>query len=512
MISIDFGNSYTKVAVRQDVNSLTLPLRDSHFGELHVCIRTDVLQESSGNFKYGTDVRDQVLPNSGDRVFRNWKPQLFMPKSDAPVTTPTMENESDYKVSLITTLNLNEQQTKTLIGHSSNKPVGSNDYKLELINLLDLNKEQFQSLLTPNVTTTDSGSETSAQNLFTGYFNWLLNYIPGPCWKLGISDSELAEMPVRITAPSFGSQSNAEKLLVELMTQAGWSMDNTNSVIGEPIANAIGLLTENRNPESTGNSRDGCKNSWWTPERQDGQPHWGNMMGDTALFQEFRHFHQQDEPGDRYYWWLVVDIGGFTTDCSIIAFDLENAGEPIEMSGADQQGRRFFDTISHRHGVSNLDQSMIDALPKDQSVKLSSLIDGADQIGLSRLHRVLYSELRPYVFGDVTFDSLTTVKEQLDNFSERVITVVNGFLDRGSYDQVHALTLTGGGMNMQQVMTSVATSLLSADRFRGIRQIMCPNSHNLASYHGKQLEISQIMNRAATALGGASVIFDAETW
>src|SRR5437868_1773040 len=101
MISIDFGNSYTKVAIRPDVDHTAQVMTDASLSldELNMCVPTLAARlERNGKetWYYGTDVMRHRVDTPGLTVFRNWKPRFFegvetrlLPPAPKPVTVPT---------------------------------------------------------------------------------------------------------------------------------------------------------------------------------------------------------------------------------------------------------------------------------------------------------------------------------------------------------------------------------------------------------------------------------------
>src|SRR6516164_6748230 len=82
MLSIDFGNSYTKVAIRNSRNDQTTLYRERSliYDQDKICVPTLAARvvDSAGRttWHYGTAV-SQLKDSPRVKVFRNWKPQLF---------------------------------------------------------------------------------------------------------------------------------------------------------------------------------------------------------------------------------------------------------------------------------------------------------------------------------------------------------------------------------------------------------------------------------------------------
>ena len=79
MICIDFGNTYTKVAIRPNANARSDVLTDAalSFDELNMCIPTlagRVQKNGKESWFFGNDVLQYRANTPGLTVFRNWKP------------------------------------------------------------------------------------------------------------------------------------------------------------------------------------------------------------------------------------------------------------------------------------------------------------------------------------------------------------------------------------------------------------------------------------------------------
>src|SRR5205823_3160571 len=87
MLSIDFGNNYTKVGFRKDENATSVPLtsQDLRLDDYNICIPTlaaNMLRDGKETWLYGTQVLSQSR-GAAMQVFRNWKPA----SANRPTTT-----------------------------------------------------------------------------------------------------------------------------------------------------------------------------------------------------------------------------------------------------------------------------------------------------------------------------------------------------------------------------------------------------------------------------------------
>ena len=183
ILSIDFGNSYCKVGLREGTKSQADLLSDDSFrDEGNFCIPTIIGQRiSDGMFRFGTDA---LRENEDDmRVYRNWKPMFFE------------ESEVASQDSLRASLSRD--------GHD-------------------------------------------VDELALGFFTWLRKQIEAVCrveWEI----ENFSELPVRVTLPAFGNVAQATERLGDLLEESGWNLSPVQSAVGEPVANTVGAFSNGRN-------------------------------------------------------------------------------------------------------------------------------------------------------------------------------------------------------------------------------------------------------------------------
>ena len=99
MLSIDFGNTYTKVGLRHDENTQSEPLQDPNltYDLDNMCIPTIAacrMVDGKEEWLYGLE----VLRAHGDEdvhVFRNWKPKFFEGVEEFLIGNPSVQLDSD---------------------------------------------------------------------------------------------------------------------------------------------------------------------------------------------------------------------------------------------------------------------------------------------------------------------------------------------------------------------------------------------------------------------------------
>jgi hypothetical protein len=239
MLSIDFGNSFTKVAIRPDADSPAELLKDSslNLDELNVCVPTLAsCRKVKGRelWDYGTDVLQHRESTPGLTVHRNWKPRFFE-GANAPTHSSAKSLVPATGKEAARSFRMSNEQWLVL-----KKAFGYEDTV----------REQVESTLLPppippQVVPPTEETDIDTKALGHGFFAWLKRLVEPICLKQGLG--EVKDIPVRISLPSFGAVTRAEMLLCEILDNAGWKPDRHKPALPEPYANAIGAFTEGRN-------------------------------------------------------------------------------------------------------------------------------------------------------------------------------------------------------------------------------------------------------------------------
>ena len=197
MLCIDFGNSFTKVAVRKGTENPSALLSDAGVTTddlLHSCVPTVAAQLGGNQWFYGLEVETFQEGVEGLVVHRNWKPQFFL----SPI----------------------HQLIPGITGATTGAP----------------RRRGRPKKVAPPI---------DYDGIGVGYFRWLRNYWDAPC--IMVTGKPCSQIPVRVTLPSFGAQSGAELKLKNILAEAGWTFDDSFPVLPEPLANVIGALSNGAN-------------------------------------------------------------------------------------------------------------------------------------------------------------------------------------------------------------------------------------------------------------------------
>lgn len=482
MISIDFGNSYTKVGIRLDRNSDSTPASDTslNYNEGNFCIPTVAvrwLRAGRDTWHFGNDIIPLYkVPKAEYHVFRNWKPYFFKGvethiRKAVPIPVAVGGSQSqglpDEKW----------QQAKTLFG------------------LTDDKRRAFEILMGGVVQTSETSHEAKPvveetdldyKQIGLGYFRWLKEFIRPICTRRGLGPIE--EIPTRVTLPSFGSATKAEDLICAILDEAGWRMDETVPALAEPFANTIGVFTEGLNAvHRLGKMTEDFVN-------------FGAMFSNTGLVHAMREASLANGP--KTSWVLIADLGGYTFDLAMFGIDLTNfdARTDGEIDGVPR-----FSIHSEPVGVAALDGRVKSVLDPAKRAVFGEIETDLDQLRLESFHKIVYGKGRGAKFRGVTFGEGgegPRMKGVFEQFAAELADCAQKFLEIHQYERIDDLIVTGGGSMIPFVRNALRKRLEGP---YGIRKFHFFGD----SAPGQKIHrLDEKFVRGATALGGSSVYFD----
>jgi hypothetical protein len=486
-VSIDFGNSFTKVALRAQPDAASEMAKDQSLtlDEYNFCIPTlAACKRGKGReqWDFGTNVLRHKESAAGLTVYRNWKPLFFRGEQSGPGT------DCECQASTPATM------------HASDKYHGLSDEQWlqvkQILNLREENRGAIEKAIPPAdaaPTTTafpldaDEETDIDAKQVGIGFFRWLREFIEPICRARGIG--ALASIPARISLPSFGSMTKATLLLAEILEEAGWCPAERNGMLPEPYSNAIGIFTEGQNAVHS-------------PGRAGVMPYYPKMFKDTGLLRAM--LDAIDKQGPKVAWTLIVDVGGYTADFSMMGLDLEDLGAPIKGMLA---GKRRLAYGSTAIGVTNLDQRVTLLLGEMEREAFQKILRDPDQGRLESFHTRIYSDGSPYRLKNITIgqgDQAEQIRECVSAFAEEIADNAVKFMDRYQYGHIDDLILTGGGCMVPVVRDELKLRLGEY----GVRKthMYVPPTDSLVRKDCHSLPARLV--RGATAIGGASVYFD----
>lgn len=478
MLSIDFGNTYTKVSLRLDSDAPGELLKDDSlkWDDLHVCVPTVAACFASGNesvWYYGTDVLKFRENTRGLTVYRNWKPRFFEGPGTRRITAPA-------RLALPVPVG-----TATLAA-----PPGITADAWETMKFT-LAPQDLLNLWVK----LDGGATVSADAEVTepiykeiglGFFRWLRQFFDPVCRRL--LKMPASEIPARVSLPSFGGVAKAEMLLTHILSEAGWRLADRAPVLPEPLANAIGTFTEGVN--ATHQNRTA--------------PHYGRMFQHTGLLARMREATLHGGP--KSAWVLIADLGGYTADFAMIGLDLEDIDARFD---GQIDGKPRLKHSSKPIGVTDLDGRVRALLPEPKQKALDQIVADPDQQRLESFHKNCFGHLGRHTLKKITIgDSAkekAAIREVIAHFAGEVADDAEGFLDIYQYGKIDDLILTGGG-TMIPAVRQVLCQRLSHYGVRKVHLYMAAGEKLGSSIPPHPLKSTLV--RGATAIGGASVYFD----
>jgi hypothetical protein len=484
-LSIDFGNSYTKVGFRTTRNRLSDVLNggeDLPFDEDHICIPTvaaRTIRRGREQWHYGTEVKEGLKADS-IQVYRNWKPRFFQGHE-----TRLREGQGQVRVECSDGSEgewgkFTDEQLETLVAMGTLFPAKQK----EVQEVLKMRKASHR----------EQDLECDYEMIGRGFFSWLRGFVEPLCRNHGIATA--GAIPVRITLPSFGANSaRAQQTLLKILRETGWNPTANRPALPEPVANLIGTFSGGRNK------------IWRAPKP--GSPECCNlheMIGGSSLFKAIREFVLSSR-GSRppIYWILIADLGGYTCDLAMVGFDLDNV--EVHLDGK-VDGKKLLGHYSEPIGVHDLDQRVRQVLTEEHRKGFEGLSADVDGRRIEGFHRVVYRELRPYdtgkgLIGRTTHET-SRITDAVHQFAEHVATIAIRFLLIEQYDHIDELILTGGGCQIPLVGEAIERKLQPYN----LKQSHVPVLPVATSTKHRCHELERKLVRGATALGATSVFFD----
>jgi hypothetical protein len=253
------------------------------------------------------------------------------------------------------------------------------------------------------------------------------------------------------------------------MRDAGFLFAETRSYVFEPEANVIGVLSEGRNRTAGGFTRTMAPPAPYTPSFA--RMFAGNQFALKAL---------QGVDGRRRGV-LVVDIGAYTTDIAYVVFDSSLDADPHAFE-LRQESRAI--------GIRDLDADVVEHLPQH----VRAAVESADTAGWETMKRQLYAQQPSKVRSRSgewlpvsQAEAAKIMPHAASRFAQPILAFCSEF--RKTCDYVHAIAFSGGGYSIRLLQGELGTLDSTPDVV--------------------VLALSQRMVRGATALGGASLMFDA---
>lgn len=310
------------------------------------------------------------------------------------------------------------------------------------------------------------------KKLAVKYFEWLIDVMLPSL----IEPTELQNSIIRISVPEFSGENVYRYQMEEVLIEAGWSNPWIFSE-PEPLTNLVGALSQGKNALI----------------EQDGtiQPDVNTIFSGSGLINYIDKVSQQtvEEPFNM----LLVDIGAYTTDFSLVTIDGRNtdAGLPPLESHSEPYGIELLDSLV-KHGLAN---------------EKSEIIAHLNATERELFRRTLYSDDRSWTYNNITIgegDDRVIIGKCIKGLATRISNEIDAFLDFLSVSHINEAVLTGGGNNIPRFSMALAERLIP----KGVETF---HSTSLPQNNVTQnIHLNHRVSRASSALGGASVLFGDE--
>jgi hypothetical protein len=309
------------------------------------------------------------------------------------------------------------------------------------------------------------------------FFRWLHE-------KVSAAGINVSKCRVKVCLPAFSDIERPALILGQEMKLAGWE-NQTVSRVSEPRANTIGVFAEGRN----------SLNRWGAANEVN--PVYRDMYPNgSLLLNHLRRFGLTD--GARHATIVIVDIGSFTTDLSVVDVD---AGADGDFIGSTQQ-------TSFRLGITaGFEQPLLENLSTRHEFAAESL-NFEDREAIKRA----FAEGKTYVLTlpgskNIRLGDATDQRAAKKITSELAGRVWDCYQTEAARKPVKYLILTGGG--------SVAPLVRDAihKQFIGVK-VPWVDLEGMETRNGEVGDLrswpdtDETLERLATALGATSVILD----
>jgi len=553
ILCIDFGNSFTKVAVRkqptaeqrpgvfgfetvrQRANSEAIQDESLQYDTVaKATIPTAVVFTENGHsprYYCGTQVdaiQPDVKTHPSTRVYRNWKPRFFDAAPANAHDVPDLLVDDDlaalYRVwrECYRTARRPPQfllpygkwaAVRESFGqlradasqHDAETQFWQWDERYSQLNgdpRLALSFEEWNAVREVFAAAAEAdpapaprrgvaGIDPLYDTIASKFFSWLRTFVQDSLVSSGI---QVARTPVRITLPAFGNIQGATQRLKTALAHAGWECAQHQPVLSEPVANAVGFFTHGRS--ILRRQFDGL---WGTDNKE--------IFRSAKLMEAIKQ-------GRDYHWVLTIDIGGYTTDFAMTGFHTPADADDLfpDVSEGEQGHRLSWD--SKVGGVQDLDREFYEQLPESKKTLFLNMLNDPDQKRLERFHRNVFGELKPfqlpvpglYVNDDNNEQDL--LEAILTRFAQHVCSWADVFAAR--YERIDEIILTGGGFSIPTIRNAVARHLMRWNPQSIVAPLHQPVGSDDFIEGCDAADVSfapALLNRCSTAVGGTSILF-----
>lgn len=311
---------------------------------------------------------------------------------------------------------------------------------------------------------------------------------------------DITTLPVRVCIPKFSNFEASEQRITDVLKQADLTPSTSRPALGEPEANALGILSRGWNKTHIPRGVDFQPQ----PSRSPNLP---AMLKVPGLLQALHEV-------SGYYGVLVIDIGAFTTDFGYVRFDTSRATE---------LNKPTIVQISHPIGIRDLDWAVFNKLPDEAQHAIRKNVSTSEW---ESIKPALYNGGEAAVRnprGGVVYlgrgREKKTIQDEVTAFAERIWNLRSRFCETETNTSgvIHAQALTGGG-SMIPTVRDALTNRVQVTKGIPLRDLLIelpasatvqggagmPNSRQIEAYKRETQELV----RGGSAIGGASVFFE----
>ncbi|MDY3560233.1 hypothetical protein R5W23_001459 [Gemmata sp. JC673] len=467
LFCIDFGSSYTKVALRPGINGRARLIphpTNTESGE-GFCFPSAALADRRGSatrYLFGAEAGRTNLTDGVDSR-RNWKPELFTSRDAAPIVL------EEGLGALLASPAFGALVRQYRVPHQ----------EVDALRALYQAANAF-AVRPPAAPLARGATEpaTDAVELAVAYFRDLRKKVLETATRFP-GHAQADRFPTRLCVPAFGETGEiapeTRALFTDILGRAGWPVDAECPLISEPVANVIGVLSEGENVV-------------WEPRAGDEQVNLGRMLRHGPLVKAYRAARKQ-------FALLICDIGSYTADFALVRF--QTTGDPDLRPAVSQQSVPL--------GIAALDDRVRVTLPTAKAGWWQSASNAARE----GCKRSLYVERKAYAtrnreLGDIgTPAELSAVDDCLSAFGAELGRVFRKFCDRHAVRTCDEVVLTGGGNHIPALREGLLAAV--AGYFNTGYLVRVPPGTRVRS---EKAILTPEQVRGGSALGGCSVYFN----
>lgn len=489
VLSIDVGSAFTKVSIRvernRDVTPVNSPISLAPIPDL--CFPSGVVLADGQHSIYGSGAMRQTLRPHQQRV-ENWKRELFsdVPPPPRPSGWDALFAAEDFR-RLVQEHGIPAAELEALIRLSSSARAFAGVPSLS---------EVRQSLAT--------SVRADAREIAAEFLKWIRGQLLESLRSRSPTFPDLADIPVRVTVPAFAPEAQLADLpgcraLADALQRSGWKLHPERPFISEPLANAIGVLTQGRNSIAK-RRRDPGRHDL-PPEKIDMPTMFGSR---SPIVVTDKNSSKSGGPFPVYRA-FVIDLGAFTADFALVELNPNNGviGDIVEALAVRLHSIPL--------GVFDLDRRMKTVFTAEQQSYISASLTPFDW---EDIRKKLYSDRVAFRLADGSSlgggAQRPAVDEELHRFGTELASAARIFFDEPLPEQSAELIFTGGGMNIPAVRERVQSVLENAGH--KFQKVHFPTDGKPTTPGTKtrpgMVRLSDQLARGGSAIGGASVFFE----